>query len=261
MNVDGALGLSDDVTADYPCYATALALRAIVRIRGTRHPLAPRMVAWLRGQQMSESNGWRPEHAAFGAWGIGGARRQPPESGHVDLSMTRHVLEALAEAGVATSDPAMLHARVFVQRCRNADSSFFFSTVETGANKAGDDGGDGFKGYGTATVDGVLALVATGGDASSSLEWLRVHDHPVLPPGFDSDARRRYAEGLRYYYVDAAGRAFRTARQARSVPFAAALRDAQRRDGSWSNPESLVKEDDPLIATAFAVSALAMAHG
>ena len=126
VNADGALGLSDDVTADYPCYATALALRAIVRIRGTRHPLAPRMVAWLRGQQMSESNGWRPEHAAFGAWGIGGVRRRPLESGHVDLSMTRHVLEALAEAGVATLDPAMLHARVFVHAAamRMAASSF-----------------------------------------------------------------------------------------------------------------------------------------
>jgi hypothetical protein len=34
------------------------------------------------------------------------------------------------------------------------------------------------------------------------------------------------------------------------------LKRSQRRDGSWVNPENLVKEDDPLIATAFAVRAL-----
>jgi hypothetical protein len=35
------------------------------------------------------------------------------------------------------------------------------------------------------------------------------------------------------------------------------LKRTQRHDGSWANPENLVKEDDPLIATAFAVRALA----
>jgi hypothetical protein len=30
----------------------------------------------------------------------------------------------------------------------------------------------------------------------------------------------------------------------------------QRADGSWANAENLVKEDDPLIASAFAVRAL-----
>jgi hypothetical protein len=37
----------------------------------------------------------------------------------------------------------------------------------------------------------------------------------------------------------------------------AQLISRQRSDGSWSNPEPLVKEDDPLIATGFAMRALA----
>jgi hypothetical protein len=37
---------------------------------------------------------------------------------------------------------------------------------------------------------------------------------------------------------------------------AANLRATQRHDGSWRNPENLVKEDDPLIATPFAITAL-----
>jgi hypothetical protein len=32
----------------------------------------------------------------------------------------------------------------------------------------------------------------------------------------------------------------------------------QRDDGSWANPETLVKEDDPLIATPFAVKAIVL---
>ncbi len=34
------------------------------------------------------------------------------------------------------------------------------------------------------------------------------------------------------------------------------LKRARRPDGSWTNPENLVKEDDPLIATGFAIRAL-----
>jgi len=241
---------------DYPCYANALALRAVVRLQGQHHPEVPRLIAWLRTQQMSPQNGWAEPDPAFGAWGIGGQPRRAPNSGHVDLSMTRHVLEALSEAGVPPTDEAMRNALVFVRRCRNPDGGFFFSTVETGANKAGEDS-TGYLAYGTTTADGLLCLYSTGApDTAPSLAWLRQNDHPALPPGFVSAARQRYAEGLRYYYADAAVRAFRAAGLRRAVPFAAMLEKAQRPDGSWSNPEVLVKEDDPLIATAFAISAL-----
>ncbi len=256
VNAEGALGMAGD---DYPCYATALGLRAIVRVRGVGNVLVPRMIEWLRGQQMSPQNGWTRANPAFGAWGIGGRRREAPDSGHIDLSMTRHVLEGLAEAAVPASDPLLEQAGVFVRRCRNDDGGCFFSTVETGANKAGEEGA-GYRGYGTTTADGVLALHAIGdrAGAAQSLDWLRAHDHPWLPRGFGSEARMRYAVGLRYYYADAAVRAFRAMNQRRLTPYADALRKAQRRDGSWSNAESLVKEDDPLIATAFAVSALSL---
>jgi hypothetical protein len=250
----GALGLGDD---DYPCYATALGLRAIIHFAGSGHPLAPRMVAWLKGQQMSPENGWTQEDPAFGAWGLGSVRpRTAPHCGHIDLSMTRYVLEALAEAGIGATEECRANALVFIRRCRNADGSFFFSTVETGANKAGETA-DGFAGYGSATADGILALLAAGdSDAKTSVDWLRNHDDPELPQGFPSPARLRYAEGLRYYYADCATRAFRAVGVPRTVPFVEALLAAQRGDGSWANAEALVKEDDPLIATAFALSAL-----
>jgi len=250
VSADGGVGLTGD---DYPCYATALALRAFVR---AGHPAAPRLAAWLLTQQMSPENGWRPEQEAFGAWGIGGVPRMAPNSGHIDISMTRHVMEALAEAGVSPSDPAMRNARVFVDRCQNADGGFFFSTVETGANKAGETA-EGFGSYGTTTADGLLCQLAAGaGNATRALDWLRANDQAELPAGFANAARERYAEGLRYYYADAAVRAFRAVGAKRAVDYCGPLLGAQRSDGSWRNTEPLVKEDDPLIATAFAVSAL-----
>ncbi|MGH9766730.1 MAG: hypothetical protein ACREAB_04780, partial [Blastocatellia bacterium] len=91
-NADGSLGLMDDSAADYPNYATALAVSAMVKARhpqnhGYEKVIEP-MVAQLRAQQFSEANGWTPQDAPYGGWGMGGSIRRPPEAGHVDLSMT-----------------------------------------------------------------------------------------------------------------------------------------------------------------------------
>ena len=60
---------------------------------------------------------------------MGGAIRRPPDAGHVDLSMTRFVLEALRASGLDGSDPAMTRSRVFLERSQNHDGGFFFSPV------------------------------------------------------------------------------------------------------------------------------------
>ena len=68
---------------------------------------------------------------------MGGERRTPPDTGHVDLSMTRYVLEALHAAGVPASHRIFEQARVYVERCQNfdpkqpdaVDGGFFFSTT------------------------------------------------------------------------------------------------------------------------------------
>ena len=81
--------------------------------------------AQLRAQQFSEANGWTSDYPAYGGWGMGGAIRRPPDAGHVDLSMTRFVLEALRASGVDGSDRAMTRARGFSSghRITTADSS------------------------------------------------------------------------------------------------------------------------------------------
>lgn len=274
---DGSLGTTDRGIPDYPNYATALAVSALCRARrsgtqaGPQAGPVPRMVEYLRGQQFTEQNGWRRADPAYGAWGMGGDRRTPPDTGHVDLSMTRYVIEALRASGVPASDPIFERAQVFIERCQNfdtqhpqdTDGGFFFSTTEFDTNKAGHDGRR-FRSYGTTTADGILALLATGRTAAdqrvvAAERWLTARHRNMEVPGFTGEAYQRWPQGLAFYYAAASTQVFRALNIRGGV--ADALTRTQRRDGSWSNPENLVKEDDPLIATAFAVRALVAGRG
>ena len=266
---DGALGTADRDIPDYPNYATALAVSAICRAHrdGWQAQIAP-MVGYLRAQQFTEQNGWNPQDPVYGAWGMGGGRRTPPATGHVDLSMTHYVLDALRAAGVPDSDPAFTAARILVERCQNfdaknsteADGGFFFSTTEADTNKAGQDG-DHFRSYGTTTADGVMALLATGHGLTdphviAARQWLVGHHHDMAVPGFVGEAHQRWPKGLAFYYSSSSAQAFQALQTDPGSGVVEGLRRTQRGDGSWANPENLVKEDDPLIATPFAVRAL-----
>jgi len=260
---NGALGMADPGIPDYPNYATALAVSAICRARrpGWEMQVKP-MVAYLRAQQFTEQNGWHPADPVYGAWGMGGGQRTPPDTGHVDLSMTRYVIEALRDAGVPASDRIFEQARMFLERCQNFDSDggFFFSTTEFDTNKAGNDGKR-FRSYGTTTADGILALLAAGlprddPHVSAAERWLTAHHRDVEVPGFTGAAYQRWPRGLSFYYSSAAAQAFRSLGINAGPGIADGLKKTQRPDGSWANPENLVKEDDPLIATGFAVRAL-----
>jgi hypothetical protein len=268
---EGALGLSDDIP-DYPNYATALAVSAMSRAPRTgAEAQIKRMLEYLRTQQFTEQNGWRPQDPAYGAWGMGGQRRTRPDTGHVDLSMTRHVLDALRMAGVPAADPLYERARIFIERCQNfdpthpddLDGGFFFSTTEHDTNKAGHDGKH-FRSYGTTTADGILALLATGARADdprvlAARRWLTSRHHDMAVPGVVGESYKRWPRGLGFYYASAATIALRAVDAEPGASLIAALKRTQREDGSWSNPENLVKEDDPYIATPFAVRALV--HG
>jgi hypothetical protein len=264
----GALGLGDPLAPDYPNYATSLAVRSLSRFPGEKHaPLVGRMVCYLEAQQFNEENGWPREHPVYGAWGMGGTQKEPPNTGHADLSMTRHVLQALAAAQISTSASIMQRARVFLYRCQNfplskiSDGGFFFSTVILEANKAGRDG-EGFRSYGTATADGLLSLLATGHSREderlqAARRWLISRGRADVVPGFEGYADTRWQQGLWYYHAAAAAEASRRGMLDADPELSAQLISRQRSDGSWSNPEPLVKEDDPLIATGFAMRALA----
>ena len=261
---DGMLGRSDPGLDDYPNYATALGLGVLVRLRPA-HPLVPRMRAALLAQQLDEGEGWAREHPAYGAWGMGGAPRRPPEPGHVDLSMTRYVLEALAR-GKGEPDEAVSaalgRARVYLARCRGRDGGFHFSPVIAGANKAGRDG-DGFLSYGTATADGLLASRAAGlDDTSAARRWLIARHRTDRVPGIAATAPGTWDRSMRFYYLAASARVLARRDDAPSwrAALVGALRGVQHADGHFVNPARDMKEDDPLIATTLALRALLAAR-
>lgn len=267
VDEQGCLGLGDRLIVDYPNYATALAIVAL-REAGQRDELTRSMVAYLRDQQFTEERGWSPEHPAHGAFGMGGGPRVAPDHGHIDLSMTRHALMALATA----RDKALTERGLrFLSRCQNEDGGFVFSPVLPGANKAGRDG-DGFRSYGSTTADGVLSLLALGVPpddprVSRAAAWLRDHHRVDRVPGF-SDPTTGWTHGLRFYYLAASSRAF-AALGIDEAPTGGSWREPlcntlcsqQASDGYWSNWHSLVKEDEPLIATPLALLALTAAVG
>jgi hypothetical protein len=253
-NADGALGQMDASAADYPNYATALAVSTLVKARspGYERVIEP-MVAQLRAQQFTEANGWTPQDASYGGWGMGGPIHHPPEAGHVDLSMTRYVIEALQLSGAPASDAVMVRALVYLERSQNPDGGFYFSQVNPEINKAGKSSDGRFASYGTVTADGVLALRAAGipdtdPRITKAIVWLNRHHQPDRAPGFEQGTDRPWDSGLRFYYAHAISRV---------LPHLPVELPPQAPDGSFRNSNNLVKEDDPLIATAFALYVMA----
>jgi hypothetical protein len=251
---DGVLGLMDESAADYPNDATSLAVSAIIKSRspGYEKVFEP-MVTQLRAQQFCEASGWTLQEAPYGGWGMGGSIRRPPEAGHVDLSMTRYVLEALRLSGIQTSDAVMTRALSFLERSQNPDGGFYFSPVNPEKNKAGKNSDGGFVSYGSTTADGVLALRAAGIPDSDprvakAIKWLRDHHKPDRAPVLDKATDQDWESGLRFYYAHAISRV---------LPSLPVELPSQSEDGSFRNSNNLVKEDDPLIATAFALYAMA----
>lgn len=256
---DGALGFRSSAP-DYPTYATALLLSALARLRPQHVAAEGKPLAdWLLRTQFGPD--WAG-HPAEGGYGMGSKERpQPPESGHVDLSMTRRALEALAAYGAPSPGAAL----DFVGRCQTADGSFLYSPVEMALNK-GERSGDSFSGYGSATTDGVLALAACGVPDDDpkivkALDYLRavhrVDRNPGVPPEMGD-----FATAMRGYYRAGAAQVFR--RFGGPPGWQPALGDAvlaeQKPEGFWQNESPLQKENDPIVATSFAILALAAAQ-
>jgi hypothetical protein len=189
----------------------------------------------------------------------------------------------------------MIRALTYLQRSQNPDGGFYFSPVNPEINKAGgrtaaketgeagknsnksgvskpaqetgeaEQSGNRFASYGTATADGLLALRAAGVSEDDpritrAIAWLKLHHQPDRVPGFSEPSQppgsgtnqrngsnQPWATGLRFYYAHAISRA---------LPELVVDLPEQSTDGSFRNAVNLVKEDDPLIATPFALYVL-----
>ena len=170
--------------------------------------------------------------------------------------------QGLRSLGVPIDDPALIEARDFVSRCQTPDGSFVYSPVELALNKGHRAENGDPRGYGSATCDGILALYALGiGDsdpAERALDWLRTNHRVDANPGVVGGPMEPFAQAMRGYYRAGAATCFAEAGGPAGwrAELIATVVAEQREDGSWLNENPLQKENDPLIATAFALTAL-----
>ena len=283
---------------EFPVYTAALA--AIVLHRSGDLENREAAVLWLdllREHQLTERLGWSPTDQSYGGWGYSvlpprkpsgdfGARL-PFES---DLSSTLFAISALRLCGVSVDDPAIRSARVFIERCQNFsqdillldaaldDGGFHFAPACPVQNKAGIAGTDRngrvrFHSYGTATADGVRALLAAGFKPDhprvvAARRWLEMHFDAASNPGVFEPALEGDRNAPYFYYCWSIAHAFGRlevgdihrgdARINWAEALATELVRKQRDDGSWTNRFTFMKEDDPLVATPLAMAALAI---
>jgi hypothetical protein len=200
-----------------------------------------------------------------------------------NLPATLVAIGALRLAGVAASDPALARAGRFVERCQNlgppgcagaacGDGGFFFSPDDRDASKAGADG-DRLRSYGSMTADGLRALVRldqplASPRARAAAGWLERHFDAEQNPGDFAPGDEVRRASAYYYWAWTAAHAYRAigkveldterGRVRWAEALAAALLARQGTDGSWRNPATEMREDDPVVATSFAVAALAV---
>jgi hypothetical protein len=94
-----------------------------------------------------------------------------------------------------------------------------------------------------------------------SVKWLVDRRSLDVVPGFEElPPELGWQRGLRFYYYASLAEASRhfppSERDARRRALLELLVREQRADGSWVNESARMREDDPLIATSFALAAL-----
>jgi squalene-hopene/tetraprenyl-beta-curcumene cyclase len=255
-------------------------------------------LSYLRERQLTEGNGWQPGDAFYGGWGYDAELPKKPPEGvptgpltEPNLSATVFALAALRAAGVEPPAAEFDKALQFVTRCQNFaadsdaadakfnDGGFFFVQSDVVRNKAGASGKDSqgrerFSSYGSATADGLRSFAAIGlpvddPRVKAAWQWLAKNFSAEQHPGHYADGRQAERDSVYYYYCHSLAEALvhhpaelteaeSIDRDAWARAIAAALLKRQKPDGSWSNPEVEVREDDPLVATLLAMRALAM---
>lgn len=263
---------SPDGSLDFPTYAAALWLISRRRLglpTDATHSVLLR--DYLLTAQVAEGRGFAPDHPQYGGWDFLGKEDAQGITTGTNISVTGYVLAALQ--GLPTAEKqvsqAIDRAKEWVLRCQQADGGFCFTTEPMSLNnKAGfvDEARDKPRPYGTATADGILALLAAGMDQlhdpiRKAVAWLVDRPSLELVPGFENlPPELGWQRGLRFYYYAALAHVLpqfpETARAARRGALTKLLLAAQKQDGSFLNESDRMRENDPLISTPLAMVAL-----
>ena len=256
-------------------YTTCLAIVAFKEANagGKYDKVLEAATKFVKGLQYGE--GTDPKDLKFGGVGYDGKSRP-------DLSNTQFLVEALIAAGTPKDDPAIKRALTFISRSQNLESEY---NKEPFAAKAADDDKGGFvynpadqdndkspkrtpagglRSEGGMTYAGLKSFLYAGVGkddprVKAAVAWIKKHYTLAENPGQKN-------QGLFYYYVtfakamDALGEEqFEDAKGGKHEwrqELFDELKKRQAADGSWTNPGDRFMEDNPELATAFALMAL-----
>jgi hypothetical protein len=251
-------------------------------------------LAYLHQHQLAESLDWHLNDLEYGGWSYAASPPRRPADirnrgpwDFSNLSATSAALGALRAVGITDSDPAISPALLFVERCQNLppegyqgddkfdDGGFFFSPAEPIRNKAGSAGkdkfGQRFNSYGSATVDGIVALNDCGLAPDhlrlqAARAWLAKRFDVEHNPGKFVPANEDLRDATYFYYCRGLARVMHRLgwryweKDKQSIDGAWLLIEAllkrQLPDGSFANTFTDGREDDPLVATPMAAEAL-----
>lgn len=268
------------VALQYPLFTASYSAQVFAKVGD-----APRAAVWAAlAEQLRivPALGWPANDPACGAWSDSPAPPHlppglsaAPDMVAPNLSATLLGVQALNAAGRTTSSKT---ARAFIVQCQNFsadDGGFFFTPGDPIRNKAGiasrdEYGHMRFNSYGSATCDGLLALIECGATMDdprvhAALRWLQQHTGGLRHSGEWAKGRGSARESLAFYHAQALTAVLALPFRDRAIADWAAqqrhlletdLAIQQHADGSWTGtaPESC--EDDPLLATAFALRAV-----
>ena len=300
-------GIYKDLLANYN---TAIALSALTAANDPKfkEPI-DRAVAYLKGLQWTPDT--KPEfvgnpddkfpeqhrgeafvkdesHPYYGGWGYGGRSRAP---GRPDLSNAQMTIEALHDAGVDKSDPAMQRAIVFLSRIQNNsetndrtwagnDGVFVYSVGfddrgESLAGETTDEAGNRrLRSYGSMTYAGLKSMILAGLSkddprVKAATKWIRENWTLDENPAMKFSGPEGAKSGLYYYYhtlsraLAANGEPTLTVAGGTTVDWRIELIEKlatlQQTDGSWIG-EKRWMESNPILDTSYVVQALVEAR-
>jgi hypothetical protein len=276
---DAGFVVAPDGTSENAVYATALTVIALSQrpMDGSEDHLKAMQQALIAAQHRPAESMENPD--------AGGWASLPTARDHVNMeipcniSATAAVVRALTARG---SVPADLRdsAQAFLRRCQNRgtsthdDGGFFFTPhIDHPLNKYPATATPNRRlhpvSYFPATCDGLAALARLNGQAPPSVDSRSIHRLTTLPgpslrtPESLSEKSPPVAiDGLFFYSAAAFADVWQAfpsehdkLEQLRQH-FLKAIVDRQHPDGSWTNPVTTMREDDPLISTSFALLAL-----
>lgn len=238
----------------------------------------------LRARQLTVALGWSPSDREYGGWGYSTTLPKKPEPGQFapplvesNVSATTFALDALhmAKASLDSICPAALsfldRMQNFRQGARNPvdDGGFIFIYDDPVRNKAGPASEPGrFRSYGTVTADSLRSMMVCGRKQQhprvvAAREWLVEAFSGREHPGDFVDRHEPDRNGLYFYWAASIAKTIGHLPQDKAtndwaIELATGLLERQHAAGHWKNVVPTMREDDPLVATALAVTALAM---